>query len=305
MSDRDNNRGPAYLKMTAEERSERIGKLYQVLNSCTICPRQCRVNRLQGETGECGVAADIYISSAGPHFGEERELVGRTGSGTIFFTNCNLGCVYCQNWTISRGLDTERPSSIEELFHTMIRLQEQGCSNINLVSPTPYLYQIAAAIDIAARAGLRLPVVYNCGGYESVRSLRLLEGFIDIYMPDAKYGSDRTGEIYSGVKDYFTNLREGLKEMQRQVGDLQVGPGNIAYRGLLVRHLVLPEDLAGSETVARMLSEEISPGCAVNVMAQYYPAHQANDYPPLRRRITAAEFSSARDAFIKTGLRLL
>ncbi len=305
MSDRDNNRGPAYLKMTAEERSERIGKLYQVLNSCTICPRQCRVNRLQGETGECGVAADIYISSAGPHFGEERELVGRTGSGTIFFTNCNLGCVYCQNWTISRGLDTERPSSIEELFHTMIRLQEQGCSNINLVSPTPYLYQIAAAIDIAARAGLRLPVVYNCGGYESVRSLRLLEGFIDIYMPDAKYGSDRTGEIYSGVKDYFTNLREGLKEMQRQVGDLQVGPGNIAYRGLLVRHLVLPEDLAGSETVARMLSEEISPGCAVNVMAQYYPAHQANDYPPLRRRITAAEFSSARDAFIKAGLRLL
>jgi len=305
MAGSNNYYQPAYLKMTAEERDQRVEKFYRMMNSCTFCPRQCRVNRLQGETGQCGVAADLYISSTGPHFGEEKELVGRGGSGTIFFSNCNLACVFCQNWTISRGLDPDRPSSVEDLAKTMIRLQEGGCSNINLVTPTPYLYHITAALARAAEKGLRLPVVYNCGGYESVQSLRLLEGFIDIYMPDAKYGSDSKGEAYSGVKDYYTRLREALKEMQRQVGDLQVGPAFTARRGLLVRHLVLPDNLAGSDAVARLLQEEISPNCAVNVMAQYYPAYQANDYPSLSRRLTSREFTSARDAFLKAGLRIL
>jgi len=251
------------------------------------------------------VAGDLYISSAAPHFGEERELVGRRGSGTIFFSNCNLACIFCQNWTISRGIDTDRPSSVEELAKTMLDLQGTGCSNINLVTPTPYLYHITAAIDRAAREGLKLPVVYNCGGYELVESLKLLEGFIDIYMPDAKYGSDEMGEKYSGVEDYYSRLEEALKEMQRQVGDLRVGPDGTADRGLLVRHLVLPGDLSESETVARMLKEEVSPRCAVNVMAQYYPAHRAGEYPPLNRRLNSEEFLAAREAFLKAGLRIL
>ncbi len=296
---------PAYLQMGEEKRSERVNKFYRVMHNCSFCPRRCRVNRLQGERGQCGAAADLYISSAGPHFGEERELVGRSGSGTIFFSNCNLACVYCQNWPISRGIDTDRPGSVEELARTMLHLQDSGCSNINLVTPTPYLYQITAAIDRAAREGLKLPVVYNCGGYESVESLRLLEGFIDIYMPDAKYGSDQAGEKYSGVKDYYSRLKEALKEMQRQVGDLEVGLEGTATRGLLVRHLVLPDNLSESETVAQMLKEEISPHCAVNVMAQYYPAHRAEEYHSLKRRLNTGEFLKAREAFLKAGLRLL
>ncbi len=296
---------PAYLQLSEEERAERVNTFKRIMNKCTFCPRCCLVNRLQGERGRCGVAGDLYISSAGPHFGEERELVGRRGSGTIFFSNCNLACVYCQNWTISRGMDTDRPSSIEELAKTMLYLQGSGCSNINLVTPTPYLYQITAAIDRAAREGLSLPVVYNCGGYESVESLELLEGFIDIFMPDAKYGSDEKGKTYSGVKDYYSRLKEALKEMQRQVGDLKVGPDSTAYRGLLVRHLVLPGGLSESENIARMLKEEVSPGCSVNVMAQYYPAHEAADYPPLRRRLNPEEFLKAREAFLNAGLKIL
>ncbi len=296
---------PAYLQMGEEERSERVNKFYQVMHKCTFCPRRCRVNRLQGERGQCGVAADLYISSAGPHFGEERELVGRRGSGTIFFSNCNLACVYCQNWTISRGIDTDRAGSVEELARTMLYLQGSGCSNINLVTPTPYLYHITAAIDRAAREGLNLPVVYNCGGYEELDSLQLLEGFIDIYMPDVKYGSDEMGEKYSGVKSYYSRMKEALKEMQRQVGDLKVGRDGTAYRGLLVRHLVLPDNLSESETVAEMLKEEISANCAVNVMAQYYPAHRAAEYPSLNRRLNSEEFVRAREAFLKAGLRIL
>lgn len=296
---------PAYLAINRSQREDKIERLRRMLENCTICPRNCRVNRMQGEKGKCGAASDLVISSAGPHFGEEKELVGRGGSGTIFFMHCNLECVFCQNWTISRGSDHGRIISNDQLSALMLDLQKQGCSNINLVSPTPYLYQITSAIDIAAGKGLCLPVVYNCGGYEALTSLRLLEGFIDIYMPDAKYASDSIGARYSGVKDYYTRLKASLKEMQRQVGDLQTGQDNIARRGLLVRHLVLPEDLAGSAEIARFLKEEVSPKCAVNVMAQYYPAYRAAEFPPLRRRISSAEFFVARGAFIDQGLRLL
>ena len=300
-----NRNSPAYLKMPAAERKQRIEKLRAIMENCTLCPRSCLVNRLEGMIGKCGAAEDLIISSVGPHFGEERELVGRGGSGTIFFVNCNLECIFCQNWTISRGMESGRSLTVEDLASIMLSLQKQGCSNINLVSPTPYLYQITAAIDRAAESGLLLPVVYNCGGYESLNSLRLLEGFIDIYMPDAKYASDHIGERYSGVKDYFTRLREGLKEMQRQVGDLQIGPDNLATAGLLIRHLVMPENIAESEKMARFLSKEISPNCAVNVMAQYYPAYKASENPPLNRRITSNEYSRAREAFQTAGLRLL
>jgi putative pyruvate formate lyase activating enzyme len=291
--------------MNPADRKNRVERFYQIMSRCRICPRDCQINRLLGVRGKCGVADELVISSYGPHFGEERELVGPGGSGTIFFTHCNLECCFCQNWTISRGVEGGEPITIEELAGIMIGLQKRGCSNINLVSPTPYLYQITAAIDLAAQRGLNLPTVYNCGGYESVESLRLLEGFIDIYMPDAKYGSDAAGEKYSGVKDYYTRLKEALLEMQRQVGDLQIGPGGLATRGLLVRHLVMPEDLAGSAEIACFLGEKVSPNVAVNVMAQYYPAYRAMKYPELSRRITSAEFTAAREAFRKVGLRLL
>ncbi len=296
---------PSYLSMSPEERAQRVAALQQNLSACTICPRACAVNRLQGEKGKCGAGADLLVSSAGPHFGEESVLVGRGGSGTIFFMNCNLECVFCQNWTISRAAESGEVLSCDDLAALMLGLQERGCSNINLVSPTPYISQIAKAIHIASGRGLSLPVVYNCGGYESVQSLRLLEGFIDIYMPDAKYGSDAAGKIYSGVPDYYTRLQEALKEMQRQVGDLKTGAEGLAWRGLLVRHLVMPEDISSSAEIARLLSEEISPDCVVNVMAQYYPAYRASEFSLLTRRITAAEYSAACSEFARRNLRLL
>jgi len=296
---------PAYLKMSSVERVKRSEKFYKMMEKCTLCPRSCRVNRLEGERGKCGAADSIYISSAGPHFGEERELVGPGGSGTIFFMNCNLKCVFCQNWTISHDAERGEEISVDELAAVMLSLQKQDCSNINLVSPTPYLYQITSAIDLAADQGLRLPVVYNCGGYEAVESLRLLDDFVDIYMPDAKFASDSIAKRYTAVDDYFTRLREGLKEMQNQVGDLKTGLGGLAYRGLLIRHLVMPENLAESEKMARFLSKEISAVCAVNVMAQYYPAHEADKHPPLNRRINSKEYITAREAFHSYGHRLL
>jgi putative pyruvate formate lyase activating enzyme len=291
--------------MTTADRKESIGKLRHKIESCVLCPRRCGVNRPAGEKGKCGGAEGLLISNAGPHFGEERELVGPGGSGTIFFINCNLECVFCQNWSISRGIEGGQAISIDDLAAIMLSLQSRGCSNINLVTPTPYIYQITSAIDRAASNGLHLPVVYNCGGYESVEALQLLEGFIDIYMPDAKYASDSIAEKYSGIQGYNARLREALKEMQRQVGDLLIGSDSLAWRGLLVRHLVLPGGLAGSKELAAFISTEVSPNCAVNVMAQYYPAYMADRYPPLNRRVTSAEYSAARAAFKKAGLRLL
>lgn len=298
-------RKPAYLAMPEDIFLERIDMLKQVMRSCTICPRNCHVDRLNGIKGQCGAAGEIVISSIGPHFGEEKELVGSGGSGTIFFANCNLECVYCQNWTISRGEERGSIYSEDELAEAMLFLQKRGCSNINLVSPTPYLYGIGMSLFEATKKGLSIPLVYNCGGYESLNSLKLLEGLVDIYMPDAKYVSDEEGRLYSGVDDYFSRLREALREMQRQVGDLETGIDDLAYKGLLVRHLVLPGDIAGSENMARFLKDEVSPNCAVNVMAQYYPAYLADKYPVLNRRITSSEYSEARKAFREKGLRLL
>ena len=296
---------PAYLKMPAEERKERIAALHEKMKSCTICPRNCGVDRLQNKTGKCGAPMSALISSIGPHYGEEKVLVGPGGSGTIFFTHCNLECLFCQNWTISRGYEGGEEVSTAELASLMLSLQRRGCSNINLVTPTPYIYQFVSALNLAAEDGLTLPVIYNCGGYESLEALQLLEGFIDIYMPDAKYGADDTGEIYSGIPDYFSRMSAALQEMQRQVGDLQLDNRGLATRGLLVRHLVMPADISGSESVASFISTEVSPHSAVNVMDQYHPAYRAADYPWLKRRITAEEYRTAREAFRKAGLKII
>jgi putative pyruvate formate lyase activating enzyme len=299
------NHKPLYLQMESGEREARVEQLRRALERCRYCPRRCGVDRAGGQTGLCGAPSEAVIDGAGPHFGEERVLVGKGGSGTIFFVYCNLACVFCQNWTISQGTDGGKTLSAVDLSAVLLDLQQQGCSNINLVSPTPYLYPIAAAIDRAAKEELHLPVVYNSSGYESVEMLKLLRGFVDIYMPDAKYSSDAIGEMYSGVKGYYTYLQEGLKEMQRQVGDLALDQRGVAYKGLLVRHLVLPGQLAGTDRLARFLSREVSPRCAVNVMEQYRPAYRSADYKAINRRVTADEYRQARKIIADAGLRLI
>jgi putative pyruvate formate lyase activating enzyme len=268
--------------------SELIETLYGLLAPCRLCPRQCRVNRLNGEIGNCKAGLKPKVSSYHQHFGEEYCLVGRFGSGTIFFTHCNLHCVYCQNYDISQlGLGLE--ISAEKLAQMMIDLQELGCHNINLVTPTPWVPQIVEALAIAQEKGLNVPVVYNCGGYESVETLKMLDGIIDIYMPDIKYGDNRRGEKYSKVPDYWDVVRLAVKEMHRQVGDLIIENG-IAKKGLLIRHLILPNDIADSKKCLDFVINEVSRNSFVNIMDQYYPTYRAHEYPELNRRITPNEY---------------
>lgn len=292
---------PAYLGLSKAELEKRVQALYELASPCRLCPRQCRVRRDQGERGFCRTGLKPWVASFGPHFGEERELVGRYGSGTIFFSGCNLGCVFCQNFTISQ-LGEGEEITVEDLAKLMLRLQDIGCHNVNLVTPTHQAPMIVEALEIARDEGLEIPLVWNCGGYESVEVLRLLEGIVDIYMPDFKYGDNSVAAKYSNAPDYFDRAAEALKEMHRQVGDLVVKNG-IAVRGLIVRHLVLPQGLAGTEKVLRFIRDEISPETYVNIMAQYYPTHRAWEFPELSRRITSAEYKEALALAQSLGLR--
>lgn len=294
----------AYLKLSRKELRERIRSAEEILKDCTLCPRNCRVDRTAGKLGFCRTGDKPFVSSHNPHFGEEKPLVGRYGSGTIFFTNCNLGCLFCQNWTISH-LGEGGIISFEELARMMITLQNLGCHNINLVTPTHQVPMILRSLEIAIDNGLSIPIVYNCGGYESIETLRILDGIIDIYMPDFKYSDPEVAKRYSKAKDYPQIAKMAIKEMHRQVGDLIIDDRGIALRGLLVRHLVLPEGLAGTEEVVRFLVEEISPNTYTNIMAQYYPCYKAFEHPPLDRRITQEEYRKARESAIKAGLRRL
>ncbi|MCR4418814.1 MAG: radical SAM protein [Clostridia bacterium] len=271
------------------------------LRACNICPHACGVNRLAGETGKCRAGARAAVADYGPHFGEEAVLVGRHGSGTVFFGHCNLRCVFCQNWEISHG-GAGRVVSEEELAGVLLDLQDMGCHNLNLVTPTHFVPQILGALAIGLERGLSLPLVYNCGGYEAVETLVLLDGVVDIYMPDFKYWNEEPAARYSGAPDYPERAREALKEMHRQVGDLVVGPDGLAVRGLLVRHLVLPDNLAGTEQILRFIAGELSRHTFVNIMAQYYPAHKAGRYPPLDRRLTREEYAAALAAAREAGL---
>lgn len=283
---------PSYLHLLeAGEFDRRVEAAWRLLDPCTLCPHECGARRRSGRTGRCGVGAEAVLASAGPHFGEERPLVGGRGSGTIFFGGCNLSCVFCQNYHISQ-LGEGRPVSVDELASVMLHLQAAGCCNINLVTPTHVVPMWLEALGVAARRGLALPIVYNCGGYESVGTLRLLEGVVDIYMPDVKYSSDAVASEYSGADDYWEHVQEAVREMHRQVGDLQIGRDGLAYRGLLVRHLVLPDDAAGTREVMRFLAS-LSPQVYVNVMDQYRPEHLARGYPGLSRRITGEEYARA------------
>ncbi len=269
-----------------------------------MCPRQCRVNRRDGEGGECRVTDQVLVSSYGPHFGEEAPLVGNRGSGTIFFTGCNLRCVFCQNYTVSQ-LGEGSPVSREKLAQIMLSLQDRGCHNINLVSPTHVVPHILGALEMAATKGLRLPLVYNSGGYDSVATLELLDGIVDIYMPDMKYSDERTAGELSGIENYPQVNRAAVREMHRQVGDLQMNEEGVACRGLLVRHLVLPNRLAGTEGVVRFLAREVSRNTYLNIMAQYHPCYRAPAMPPLARPVSQQEFSEAISLARKEGLRRL
>jgi putative pyruvate formate lyase activating enzyme len=275
------------------------------LESCKICPRNCRVNRLKGELGFCRGERHARIYSYAPHFGEEPPLVGTRGSGTIFFSGCNLACVFCQNYEISQ-LDQGIKVSAEGLATMMIRLQDRCCHNINFVTPSHYVPQILEALIAAREMGLTVPLVYNSGGYDSVETLRLLDGIFDIYMPDMKYGSDEMALKYSNAPEYTRYAKAAIQEMHGQVGDLEIDDDGVAVRGLLVRHLVLPGGAAGTAEVVRFLSQEVSGNTYLNVMAQYRPEYKACGYSELDRSITAQEYREAvrmaADAGLTRGL---
>ena len=294
----------AYLELYHSGKlRKRVEEAKSLLKSCHLYPVNCRVNRLNGEIGRCRTGSEAIISNYGPHFGEEAPLVGRYGSGTIFFTNCNLSCVFCQNYSISQLGEGEKVSK-EELAYMMLSLQKRGCHNINLVSPTHVVSQILEALEVAADLGLRLPLVYNTGGYDTVRTLRILDGIVDIYMPDMKYSNEKIAKELSGIAHYPQINKLAVKEMHRQVGDLNLANG-IAQRGLLIRHLVLPNNLAGTKEVVNFLAREISPNTYVNIMAQYHPCHKAPDIPVLARRISPTEFQEAIELAHQAGLSRL
>jgi len=283
--------------------SEPVRQLWQLSSPCVLCPRRCRAKRNDGQIGFCGIGELPLVSSVGPHFGEESVLVGPGGSGTIFFAGCNLGCVFCQNYDISHYRHG-RPMTVEQLAEAMLAVQQRGCSNVNLVTPTHVSALIAAAIELTRQDRLMLPIVYNCGGYESLDTLRLLEGFVDIYMPDMKYADGNVAKELSAAADYPQVCFEAVKEMHRQVGDLQI-VGGLARRGLLVRHLVLPENQAGSFKVIDFLAKHVSRQTAINIMDQYRPCFEAAAHPKINRRPCSEEISSVRDYAIQKGINVL
>jgi putative pyruvate formate lyase activating enzyme len=297
---------PAYLGLLRTgELGSRARRAMERLADCDLCPRYCLVNRrLTVEGAVCRTGERAIVHAAFPHHGEERPLRGTGGSGTIFFSWCNLRCVYCQNWEISWAGEG-RETGPEEIARMMLTLESQGCHNVNLVTPSHVVAQVLAAVAIAAREGLRLPIVYNTGGYDSPEALALLDGVVDIYMPDMKYGDSRLARKYSKVRDYVEVNRAALIEMHRQVGDLDLDARGIARRGLLVRHLVLPGAIAGTDEVMRFLAEEVSPNTYVNIMDQYRPCYRAGELPEIDRRPTTAELRAAFEAARRHGIHRL
>ncbi len=295
---------PSYFNLSEKELNQRIEELFKNLKNCEICPKKCHRDRLTGERGFCQLGQLPTVSAFHPHFGEERVLVGNHGSGTIFFTSCNLSCVFCQNYEISQ-LRIGEEVSYQRLAQMMIELQSLGCHNVNLVSPTSHVPAIVKSLSIAREKGLNLPLVYNTNTYDSAEVLKLLNGIIDIYMPDAKYSSDVYALKYSSAPNYFEIMKKAIKEMHRQVGDLIINEEGIAVKGLLVRHLVLPNNLAGTKEIVGFLAKEISKNTFLNIMSQYYPYAKAAQYPELSRRISQKEFREAIELAKKAGLKRL
>jgi putative pyruvate formate lyase activating enzyme len=300
---------PGYLDLLASgELERRVERLYSLLASCTVCPRDCGNNRLEGVLASCASGLLPVVSSYTPHFGEEPALSGTRGAGNVFFGNCNLRCVYCQNYQISQDFAAQRKNEVEVemLAEMMLELQERGCHNIGLVSPTHYAPQAAKAILLAAREGLGLPIVYNTNAYDSVEVLRLLEGIVDVYLPDLKYADSASGWLYSKVPDYAERSREALIEMYRQKGSsLAFDEEGLLVNGLLVRVLVLPENVAGISESLAWIAETLSPRVAISLMSQYYPIHRAatnEKYSALSRSITVEEWEEALAALESNGM---
>lgn len=295
----------SYLELARSgELHRRVLAATALLESCRFCPRACGANRLAGEKGHCQTGMYARVCSYGPHLGEEDPLRGWRGSGTIFFGRCNLNCCFCQNHDISQtsaGVEV----TPQQLADIMLHIQNEGCHNINLVSPTHVVAQILAALEIAVENGLTLPLVYNTGGYDSIETLQLLDGVVDIYMPDMKYGDDEAGQRYSNAPDYSTHNRAALREMYRQVGDLFIDQHGLAASGLIVRHLVLPNGLAGTQEVVQFLATEISRNTYLNLMDQYRPAYKAALYPELNRPVSRAEYQQAVQWAYDAGLNRL
>ncbi len=291
---------PMYLRLSEKEFKNKVDALFDILNSCTLCGHRCKADR-HYDKGVCDSGMDLKISSIFSHFGEERPLVGNHGSGTIFLANCNCKCVYCQNFSISHLGEGEEISE-EKLASKMIYLQEIGCHNINWVSPTHFAPQLVKSLFIARGKGLKVPVVYNTGGYDSPDLIRMLSGIIDIYMPDIKYGNNKNAFKYSGVKNYWDIIKSSVMEMHSQAGDLIIDDSGIAKRGLIIRHLVLPNGLAGSGEVLKFIADKVSKNSYVNIMKQYTPYFKALNYKELTRDITEEEYREVLNRAKELGL---
>lgn len=296
---------PSYIETYKKgELHKRIEKAYGILNRCWICPWECGVNRLAGELGECNTGERPIISDYMPHFGEEAPLVGTNGSGAIFIAYCNLKCVFCQTYDISHlGEGTE--VSLERFAEIMVSLQQNGCHNINFITPSHVVPQILGALPLAIENGLRIPLIYNTGGYDSMDALELLDGIFDVYMPDFKFWDPEITERFLGVKDYPEVAKVAIREMHRQVGDLDLDNQGIAQRGLIVRHLVMPGAMAGTREIMRFLVKEISPNTYVNIMGHYRLCDVAERYPELNRSITREEYKNALDIAKDEGITRL
>ena len=275
-----------------------------MLESCELCPRKCRVNRLEDENGICQTGRHAFVASFVPHFGEEAPLVGRYGSGTIFFNGCNLMCAFCQNYDISHEINGEEIKA-SKLADIMLSLQEQKVHNINFVSPSHVVPQILEALPYAIEKGLKVPLVYNSGGYDSAETLKLLDGIFDIYMPDFKFSKDLPATFYCKAPDYPEVVKSALKEMHRQVSDLVLDENHRAVKGLIVRHLIMPERVAGTREAMNFLVNEISKNTYVNIMDQYHPCGDISDFPELARKITSEEFQEALDEVKEEGITRL
>jgi putative pyruvate formate lyase activating enzyme len=292
------------MKIETNELQFRAERLIARLASCDICPRKCGVNRLEGERDFCHSGALPIVASYCAHRGEEPAISGTRGSGTIFFGNCTLRCVFCQNYQISQDWQKQKANevSIETLAGYMLELQAQGCHNINLVSPSHFVPQIVAALTIAVPRGLKLPLVYNTNAYDSLETLKELDGIVDIYLPDIKYSEDKKAVRYSNAPDYTATSRQAIKEMFRQTGELTLDGDEIAQRGVIVRHLILPENIAGSKNSLKWLAQEVSSEVTISLMSQYHPTHHASRFPEIARHISQQEYDEVMQVLGESGL---
>jgi len=293
---------PRYLQVYKSGKLEEIiEELEKLLEACSLCPRKCGVNRLKDEKGFCRTGLKPKVCSYLPHYGEEPPISGKNGSGTIFFSYCNMACVYCQNYEFSQ-LGQGRELEFDELAQIMLKLQAMGCHNINLVTPTHVLPPILRALKIAIEKGLKIPLVYNTGGYELKEVIKLLEDIVDIYLPDMRYADNEMAIKYSSAPNYPKYNQEAVKQMHRQVGLAQINKKGIIEKGLIIRHLVLPNDISGTEKVMQFIAQELSPDTYISLMSQYTPYYKANQFKEISRRITYEEYQKAQKIMEKYGL---